>query len=137
VRSCFSCSLAAVAALLGVCLTGLSTAQPLAAAELEGKYLVEGRDPKGASRYSGQVVVVKESDTYSVVWKIQNQVLYGTGVLQDKVFAVTYLNYGGPRSAPGLAVYETNPEGTLTGRFTVLGAKEVGIEAWIPMGSSN
>ena len=132
----FSCSFAAVAAVLGVCLTGLSAAWPLAAAELEGKYLVEGRDPKGASRYSGQVVVVKESETYSVVWKIQNQVLYGTGVLQNNVFAVTYLNYG-PRSAPGLAIYETQPEGTLTGKFTVLGAKEVGIEAWIPMGSSN
>lgn len=131
-RFCVSCSSAAVAALLGVYLTGSST---LLAAELEGKYLVEGRDPKGASRYSGQVVVVKDSETYSVVWKIQNQVLYGTGVLQNNVFAVTYLNYG-PRGAPGLAVYETSPEGTLTGKFTVLGAKEVGIEAWIPMGPS-
>ena len=103
------------------------------AVELEGKYLVEGRDPKGSSRYQGQVVVVKESDTYVVVWKIQNQVLYGTGVLQNNVFAVTYLNYG-PSGAPGLAVYETSPEGTLTGKFTMLGAKDVGIEAWIPIG---
>lgn len=118
------------------CFVGLSVVQPLAAAELEGRYLVEGRDPKGTSRYQGQVVVVKESETYSVVWKIQNQVLYGTGVLQNNVFAVTYLNYG-PRSAPGLAIYETSPEGTLTGKFTVLGAKEVGIEAWIPVGSQN
>jgi hypothetical protein len=131
VRSFFSCLSAGVF----VCLTALTAAQPLSAAELEGKYLVEGRDPKGASRYEGQVVVVKEADTYAVVWKIQNQVLYGTGVLQNNVFAVTYLNYG-PRSAPGLAVYETSPEGTLTGKFTVLGAKEVGIEAWIPMGPS-
>lgn len=113
-------------------LTLIAAAQPLSAAELEGKYLVEGRDPKGTSRYQGQVVVVKEAETYAVVWKIQNQVLYGTGVLQNNVFAVTYLNYG-PRSAPGLAVYETSPEGTLTGKFTVLGAKEVGIEAWIPI----
>ena len=114
------------------CLCVLSVAPTLSAAELEGKYLVEGRDPKGSSRYQGQVVVVKETDTYTVIWKIQNQVLYGTGVLQNNVFAVTYLNYG-PRGAPGLAVYETSPEGTLTGRFTMLGAKEVGIEAWIPI----
>ena len=115
-----------------VTLAFLSVALPLLAGELEGKYLVEGRDPKGSARYQGQVVVVKEADTYTVIWKIQNQVLYGTGVLQNNVFAVTYLNYG-PRGAPGLAVYETSPEGTLTGRFTMLGAKEVGIEAWIPM----
>ena len=113
----------------------MSIALPTRAAELEGKYLVEGRDPKGAARYQGQVVVVKESDTYSVIWKIQNQVLYGTGILQNNIIAVTYLNYG-PRGAPGLALYEASPEGTLTGKFTALGAKEVGIEAWIPVGSA-
>ena len=115
------------------CLSLAALSTPLLAAELEGKYLVEGRDPKGTSRYQGQVVVVKEAETYVVVWKIQSQVLYGTGVLQNNVFAVTYLNYG-PSGAPGLAVYETSPEGTLTGKFTMLGAKDVGIEAWIPIG---
>lgn len=130
-RSFLSCLIAVISLFV----SAIALTPSVSAAELEGKYLVEGRDPKGASRYQGQVVVVKESDTYAVVWKIQNQVLYGTGVLQNNVFAVTYLNYG-PRSAPGLAIYETSPEGTLTGKFTVLGAKEVGIEAWIPMGPS-
>ncbi len=130
-RSFLSCLIAGFSLFASV----IALTPTASAVDVEGKYLVEGRDPKGASRYQGQVVVVKESETYAVVWKIQNQVLYGTGVLQNNVFAVTYLNYG-PRSAPGLAVYETSPEGTLTGKFTVLGAKEVGIEAWIPMGSS-
>lgn len=127
-----------ILALMGAVATAIVSlaGQPAYAADVEGKYLVEGRDPRGNSRYQGQVVVVKDTETYSVVWKIQNQVLYGTGVLQNNVFAVTYLNYG-PRSAPGLAIYETSPEGTLTGKFTVLGAKEVGIEAWIPVGPTN
>lgn len=134
-RSCCSWLFAGIVATVGGLAIAAFASQPLAAAELEGKYLVEGRDPKGASKYQGQVVVVKEAETYSVVWKIQNQVLYGTGILQNNMFAVTYLNYG-PRGAPGLALYETTPEGTLTGRFTSLGAKEIGIEAWIPMAPS-
>lgn len=127
----------AVAAISVFGLAGAAVAAlPAAAAELAGNYHVEGRDPNGGQRYKGQVAVVKEDATYAVVWKIQNQVLYGTGILQNNVFAVTYLNYG-PRSAPGLAIYDLSPEGTLTGRFTMLGAKDVGVEAWIPVGEAN
>ncbi|HEU0070840.1 MAG TPA: hypothetical protein VFS04_06060 [Alphaproteobacteria bacterium] len=111
----------------------LGAVLPAAAAELDGEYVIEGRDPGGGAKYKGQVLVVKEDATYSVIWKIQNQVLYGTGILQDKSFAVTYLNYG-PASAPGLALYDVSDDGTLTGRFTMLGAKNLGVEAWIRTG---
>lgn len=108
-------------------------AVPAAAAPLDGEYFIEGRDPGGGAKYKGQVLVVKEDAVYSVIWKIQNQVLYGTGILQNKTFAVTYLNYG-PASAPGLALYDVADDGTLTGQFTMLGAKNIGVEAWIPSG---
>lgn len=105
------------------------------AADVDGEYIIEGREPGGGSRYKGQVLVVKEDAVYSVVWKIQNQVLYGTGILQNKTFAVTYLNYG-PASAPGLALYDVADDGTLTGKFTMLGAKSTGVEAWIRSGEA-
>lgn len=113
----------------------LGAAAPAAGAQLDGEYVIEGRDPGGGGKYKGQVLVVKEDATYSVIWKIQNQVLYGTGILQDKSFAVTYLNYG-PSSAPGLALYDVADDGTLTGRFTMLGAKNTGVEAWIRTGGA-
>lgn len=103
------------------------------AAPLDGEYVIEGREPGGGSKYKGQVLVVKEAATYSVIWKIRNQVLFGTGILQNKTFAVTYLNYG-PAGAPGLALYDVADDGTLTGQFTMLGAKSLGVEAWIPTG---
>ncbi|MFN4282721.1 MAG: hypothetical protein ACK4NA_08785 [Alphaproteobacteria bacterium] len=111
----------------------LGAALPAAAADVNGEYIIEGRDPGGGARYKGQVLVVKEDSTYSVIWKIQNQVLYGTGILQNNTFAVTYLNYG-PASAPGLALYDVSDDGTLTGKFTMLGAKSTGVEAWIRAG---
>jgi len=117
-------------------LAPLSTAllaSPATSAPLDGEYFIEGREPGGGSKYKGQVLVVKEDAVYSVIWKIQNQVLYGTGILQNKTFAVTYLNYG-PASAPGLALYDVADDGTLTGQFTMLGAKHLGVEAWIPSG---
>jgi hypothetical protein len=117
-------------------LAPLSTAilaVPAAAAPLDGEYFIEGRDPGGGSKYKGQVLVIKEDAVYSVIWKIEKQVLYGTGILQNKTFAVTYLNYG-PASAPGLALYDVADDGTLTGQFTMLGAKSIGVEAWIPSG---
>lgn len=130
--------------LLSRCLAGVllfaplaagALALPAAAAELDGEYLIEGRDPGGGAKYQGHVLVVKEDATYSVIWKIQNQVLYGTGILQNNSFAVTYLNYG-PTSAPGLAIYEVADDGTLTGKFTMLGAKSTGVEAWIRAGDA-
>jgi hypothetical protein len=116
-------------------LSAAGLAVPAGAAELDGEYVIEGRDPGGGQRYKGQVLVVKEDATYSVIWKIQNQVLYGTGILQNNSFAVTYLNYG-PASAPGLAIYDVADDGTLTGKFTMLGAKSTGVEAWIRAGDA-
>ena len=113
----------------------LGAAFSATAADVDGEYIIEGREPGGGSRYKGQVLVVKEDAVYSVVWKIQNQVLYGTGILQNKTFAVTYLNYG-PATAPGLALYDVSDDGTLTGKFTMLGAKSTGLEAWIRSGEA-
>ncbi|HEY4135262.1 MAG TPA: hypothetical protein VGO34_08605 [Alphaproteobacteria bacterium] len=122
-----------VAVLAPLSALGCSLAAPARAAALEGEYVIEGRDPDGGTPYQGQVLVVKEDATYSVIWKIQQQVLYGTGILKDKVFAVTYMNYG-PAGAPGLGLYDVADDGTLTGKFTMLGAKVVGVEAWVPSG---
>ncbi len=51
----------------------LGAAMPATAADVDGEYIIEGRDPGGGARYKGQVLVVKEDAVYSVVWKIQNQ----------------------------------------------------------------
>jgi hypothetical protein len=102
---------------------------PAAAADLTGKYAVEGRDPNGQS-YRGEAAVMKKGDTYQVFWLLGDSRAIGTGILSGEVFAVTYVIAGVP--VPGIAIYDVADDGQLSGRFTMLGAESVGDETWRP-----
>ena len=102
---------------------------PAMAAELGGKYTVEGRDP-GGQEYKGEAAVMKKGDTYQVFWVLGDNQAVGTGILTGDVFAVTYVIRGVP--APGLAIYDVGKDGGLSGRFTMLGAEIIGEEKWTP-----
>ena len=101
-----------------------------AAQDLSGTYTVKGSDPKGAVSYEGEVAVAKLGDTYRVAWALEDHRAVGTGILVEKTFAVTFISQGMP--VPGIAVFDVGSTGELTGRFTLLGAKDVGLETWTP-----
>jgi hypothetical protein len=107
----------------------LAIGLPAAAADLGGKYTVEGRDPSGQT-YVGHAAVVRKGDTYQVFWVLGSNQAVGTGILTGDVFAVTYVMRGVP--APGLAIYDVTADGALSGRFTMLGAEIIGEESWKP-----
>lgn len=98
---------------------------------VEGQYAIYGKELSGESGYTGKVAVSKQGATYTVIWLIGNEVHTGTGILSGDVLSVTFIARGSP--VPGLAVYTVQPDGILTGQFTVLGGRKVGAEIWRPM----
>lgn len=107
----------------------LASVLPAAASDIGGKYTVQGRDPSGQA-YAGEAAVVRKGDTYQVFWVLGPNQAIGTGILTGDVFAVTYVIRGVP--APGLAIYDVDEDGALSGRFTMLGEEMVGEETWTP-----
>jgi hypothetical protein len=100
-------------------------------AQVEGQYAIYGREMSGEVGYTGKVAVSKQGATYTVIWLIGNEVHTGTGILNESILSVTFIARGSP--LPGLAVYTVQPDGILTGQFTVLGGRKVGAEIWRPM----
>jgi hypothetical protein len=104
---------------------------PAMAEDLSGRYSVKGQDPEGSVTYEGQVTIAKKGSTFHVAWLMEDHRAFGTGILTEKTFAVTYMAEGLP--LPGLAVYEVGKTGQLSGSFTLLGASDVGFETWTPL----
>jgi hypothetical protein len=100
-------------------------------AQVEGQYAIYGREMSGEVGYTGKVAVSKQGATYTVIWLIGNEVHTGTGILNENILSVTFIARGSP--LPGLAVYTMQPDGILTGQFTVLGGRKVGAEVWRPV----
>jgi hypothetical protein len=121
-----------VAAMALAAVLALPLSLPAAAADLTGKYVVEGREPGGQS-YAGEAAVMRKGDTYQVIWALGGSQAIGTGILDGNVFAVTYVIRGVP--VPGIAIYQVNADGGLAGRFTMLGAEIVGDESWTKAGA--
>jgi hypothetical protein len=108
----------------GLFIAGLGIAS---AADIDGEYEVYGHE-MADGRYNGKAAVAKSGDTYSVVWVFGQDIHRGTGILNGDTFSVIFFVRQSP--VPGLAVYKIEPDGTLTGQFTVLGGKKVGAEMW-------
>lgn len=107
---------------------------PAAAQELAGRYTVSGVSPDGSTQYTGTAAVAQDGDTYSVAWQLEDgqQLYLGTGILRGSSFAVVYQSPVVP-TAPGLVLYDIDSEGSMTGYYSVLGARAVGAETWTPV----
>jgi hypothetical protein len=123
------------AALTGLIVAATGVTTPVAvAADLEGRYAIEGRNPGGQGGYEGQAAVKRQDNVYQVAWKVGQQQYVGTGLRKGDVFSVVYDAPGGDTQA-GLAVYEIQDDGTLLGTWTPLGGQNTGTERWTPVDS--
>lgn len=97
-----------------------------------GDWIVRGQNPADERVYKGQVSVIKSGDTYTVLWRFGATTYIGTGVDVDSHFAVTF------KPAESLMVgllLLQKKDGGWQGKWTQMGSKSVGIEAWKKLGS--
>jgi hypothetical protein len=90
-----------------------------------GRYSVVGTNPGNKAPYSGTVRVERTGETFRVTWNIGGQSFVGTGIGNDKGFAVSYRS----GSQTGLAMYGANGN-NWDGVWTYTGGQDIGGEVW-------
>ena len=99
-----------------------------AQAQRIGTYAVEGTEA-GGSRYTGSVQLTATGpETWRATWRIGGEVTNGVGIGGNGVLALGYT----AQRETGTAIFITQPDGTLDGRWTSGTAGSVGTERWLP-----
>jgi hypothetical protein len=99
-----------------------------ALAQRDGLYDVTGTNLDGTT-YTGlaQIRTVGIA-SFNIVWRIGNQLVEGAGMASGRTVAVAY----GLAQRPGMGIYTLNPDGSLDGEWTVIGAAQVASERLVP-----
>jgi hypothetical protein len=105
--------------------TGLAAAA--SAQTVGGTYSVAGTNADGSS-YTGTAEIMVNGPACSISWQTGGSSSAGTCLLTGNAFGASY-QLG---DAPGLAVYELQPDGTLKGQWTTIGAAGIGSETLSP-----
>ena len=104
----------------------IAGAIPSFAGDPVGRYNVVGSNPGSKDQYSGTVTVERTGETFRVTWDIGSQTFVGTGIGNEKGFAVSYRS----GSQTGLAMYGANGD-NWEGVWTFSGGQSIGGEAWV------
>ena len=82
-------------------------------------------DIKG-QKYRVAVVIEEEKDTFKFTWKTPDgQTFIGVGIRTGRSVAVSWAGQQGMKIIVGLTVYEVKKDGSMEGKWTMLGAKGV------------
>lgn len=102
--------------------------------DLGGIFTVNGVDPTGAE-YSGTVVIrpTTEADHYTLEWIVTGHVQQGTGQRLGNRFDVQWESVSSPLGAvKGTGTYDIQPDGRLTGAWSIDGYDKPGTEEIFP-----
>jgi hypothetical protein len=112
----------ALGASLAALLIGAASAQTVG-----GEYTVAGTNPSG-STYTGTAEITPSGSTCRIVWHTGSTTSQGVCMVSSKAVAAFY-KLGGDF---GLVVYELQPDGRLTGYWTIVDKDGVGGEILTP-----
>lgn len=99
-----------------------------AAAQRAGLYDVTGTNLDGTP-YTGQAQIRAAGlSSFVIAWRISGQVVEGVGFASGRTIAVAY----GLSQRPGLGIYTLNPDGSMDGEWTIVGAPANARERLVP-----
>ena len=113
---------------LAAALIALSLLAAPAAAQRAGTYEVAGTTLDGQP-YSGAAVMRQVGlASWQIIWEVGGSEIRGVGMTVGTVFTVAF----DAGESTGLGVYTIEPDGTLTGQWTIVGAPAIGTETLTP-----
>lgn len=97
-------------------------------AQRDGTYDVRGTNLDGTP-YDG-VAQIRSlgTNSFTILWRIGNQIVEGVGMASGRTVSVAY----GLAQRPGMGIYTLNPDGSLEGEWTIIGAPTTGRETLTP-----
>lgn len=99
-----------------------------ALAQRAGLYDVEGTNLDGTP-YTGQASIQSSGlSSFVIRWRIGNQIVEGVGFASGRTVAVAY----GLAQRPGIGIYTLNPDGSMDGEWTIIGAPANARERLVP-----
>jgi hypothetical protein len=99
-----------------------------ALAQRDGIYDVTGTNLDGTP-YSGIAQIRAVGlNSFAIVWRVGNALVEGAGMASGRTIAVTY----GSAQRPGIGIYTLNPDGSMDGEWTIVGAPAIGRERLVP-----
>lgn len=97
-------------------------------AQRDGIYDVTGTNLDGTA-YTGVAQIRSIGLTsFNIIWRIGDMLVEGVGMASGRSVAVTY----GVAQRPGMGIYQLNPDGSMDGEWTIVGAPAVGRERLVP-----
>ena len=99
-----------------------------ALAQRDGLYDVTGTNLDGTP-YSGVAQIrAMGLNSFAIIWRIGTTLVEGAGMASGRTIAVTY----GVAQRPGIGIYTLNPDGSMDGEWTIVGAPAIGRERLVP-----
>jgi hypothetical protein len=99
-----------------------------AMAQRDGLYDVSGTNLDGTS-YTGLAQIRTVGiNSFNILWRIGDQIVEGVGIASGRTIGVAY----GMAQRPGMGIYTLNPDGSMEGEWTIIGAPSIGRERLVP-----
>lgn len=99
-----------------------------AAAQRSGVYDVTGTNLDGTPYTGVAQIRAAGLSSFFIAWRISGQVVEGVGFASGRTISVAY----GLSSRPGMGIYTLNPDGSMDGEWTIIGAPANARERLVP-----